>query len=226
MSIVTRTTNPNGTYRYEIDGELQYKASKVLYTHVSTYTNDAVLFHKTEAAARKTTGYKHWTKAGYQAIVDGDAAPEAPQTPVQAQVPAQPETERIYAVVAVSPTTGEPLPGAPTRKYRATSGRDAGQRYAAASGLTDPRPAAHYAGDATAEFFTFLPGGSEGSRMRVHAVEVEPSTEVFGGLTVHPDAYIFGLCLRYANRNGLDYWALTMDEKFALEDAARADAAK
>lgn len=78
---VTRTTNPNGTYRYEIDGELQYKASKVLYTHVSTYTNGAVLFHKTEAAARKTTGYKYWTKAGYQAIVDGDAAPATPQGP-------------------------------------------------------------------------------------------------------------------------------------------------
>ena len=71
---VTRTTNPNGTHRYEIDGEMQYKASRVLYTHVSTYTNGAVLFHKTEAAARKATGYKGWTKAGYQAIEDGDAA--------------------------------------------------------------------------------------------------------------------------------------------------------
>jgi hypothetical protein len=71
---VTRTTNPNGTHRYEIDGEMQYKASRVLYTHVSTYTNGAVLFHKTEAAARKATGYTGWTKAGYQAIEDGDAA--------------------------------------------------------------------------------------------------------------------------------------------------------
>lgn len=74
MNTVTRTTNPNGTYRYEINGEMQYKASRVLYTHVSTYTNGAVLFHKTEAAARKATGYKGWTKAGYQAIEDGDAA--------------------------------------------------------------------------------------------------------------------------------------------------------
>lgn len=74
---VTRTTNPNGTYRYEIDGELQMKASKVFYSHVSTYTNGAVLFHKTETAARKTTGYKHWTKAGYQAIVDADPMPTA-----------------------------------------------------------------------------------------------------------------------------------------------------
>lgn len=78
---VTRTTNPNGTHRYEIDGEVNMKASKVEYTHVSTYTNGAVLFHKTEAAARKTTGYKHWTKAGYQAITDGDAVPAAPATP-------------------------------------------------------------------------------------------------------------------------------------------------
>lgn len=29
MSTVTRTANPNGTYRYELNGEVIYKASKV-----------------------------------------------------------------------------------------------------------------------------------------------------------------------------------------------------
>lgn len=77
MSTVTRTTNPNGTYRYELDGEVIYKASKVLYTHVSHYTvagATPVLFHKTQAAASKARGYNEWTKTGTDAIVDGDAA--------------------------------------------------------------------------------------------------------------------------------------------------------
>lgn len=78
---VTRTTNQNGTHRYEIDGAVQYKASKVLYTHVSTYTNGAVTFHKTQAAADRTKGYKHWTKSGVVAITDGDAAAPVPATP-------------------------------------------------------------------------------------------------------------------------------------------------
>lgn len=66
---ITRTTNSNGTYRYEIDGELHTKASKVLYTHVSTWTvggPDFVMFHKTAAAAAKATGYPRngWVKTG------------------------------------------------------------------------------------------------------------------------------------------------------------------
>jgi hypothetical protein len=78
MSTVTRTTNPNGTYRYELDGKVIYKASRVLYTHATHYTvagSTPVLFHKTEAAARKATGYAGWTKTSTDAIVDGDAAP-------------------------------------------------------------------------------------------------------------------------------------------------------
>lgn len=82
---VTRTTNPNGTYRYVIDGEVHYKASKVRYDRVSTYTNGAVLFHKTPAAAGRATGYKGWTKAAIVAIVDGDVpAPAAEPTPAPA----------------------------------------------------------------------------------------------------------------------------------------------
>lgn len=34
---ITRTTNPNGTYRYELDGEVVTKASRRLYTHASVY---------------------------------------------------------------------------------------------------------------------------------------------------------------------------------------------
>lgn len=84
MSTVTRTTNPNGTYRYEMDGEVIYKASKVLYTHVSHYTvagATPTLFHKTQAAAGKARGYNGWTKTSTDAIVDGDAAPATPQGP-------------------------------------------------------------------------------------------------------------------------------------------------
>lgn len=74
---ITRTTNPNGTYRYEIDGEVQMKASKVLYTHASAYSigsSDPVLFHRTEAAANKARGYREWVKIGVLIIEDGDAA--------------------------------------------------------------------------------------------------------------------------------------------------------
>jgi hypothetical protein len=78
MRTITRTTNPNGTYRYEIDGEVQYKASRVRYTHASAYrigSSDPVLFHRTEAAANKASGYREWVKVGVLAIEDGDAAP-------------------------------------------------------------------------------------------------------------------------------------------------------
>lgn len=80
---ITRTTNSNGTYRYEIDGELQMKASKVFYTHASSYDVGSsqaspVSFHKTADAAAKATGYTHlgWVKTGVYEIVDGDAAPD------------------------------------------------------------------------------------------------------------------------------------------------------
>lgn len=72
---VTRTTNPNGTYRYEIDGGLQYEASKVLYAYVTTYAvgdSTPVLFHKTEAAANKARGYAGWVKTGVVEITDAD----------------------------------------------------------------------------------------------------------------------------------------------------------
>lgn len=78
MRTITRTTNANGTYRYQIDGEVIYKASKVLYTHASSYTvgdadpSSPVLFHKTEAAAGRARGYQGWVKTGTHAIEDGD----------------------------------------------------------------------------------------------------------------------------------------------------------
>lgn len=78
MSTMTRTTNPNGTYRYELDGKVIYQASKVLYTHVTHYViGDAtpILFHKTERAAGNARGYAGWVKTSVAAIVDGDAAP-------------------------------------------------------------------------------------------------------------------------------------------------------
>lgn len=74
MKLVTRTTNPNGTYRYEVDGEVLYEASKVLYTHASEYAvgdlNHPVLFHRTEAAAAKAKGYPSsgWVKVGTSEI--------------------------------------------------------------------------------------------------------------------------------------------------------------
>lgn len=79
MTTVTRTTNPNGTYRYELDGTVIYEASKVLYTHASHYVigdSTPVLFHKTEAAAGKARGYAGWTKMSVAAIVDGDLKAE------------------------------------------------------------------------------------------------------------------------------------------------------
>lgn len=210
MRLITRTTNANGTYRYEIDGELVIKASKVEYTHASTYdVGDAgtpTLFHKTETAANKATGYRRngWVKTGVQAIEIIDAA-----------------DVRIYAVTQVSPTTGKPLRGAPTRKYRASSAREAGRLYAAGQGLPNPALAAHYDGNAENEFFTFKPTAPQGSRMRVRVQRINETDESIGGIPIHESAAIFGMCLRYANRNGIDYWALTSDEKFALEDAAR-----
>lgn len=103
---ITRTTNANGTYRYEIDGELHTKASKVLYTHATSYRvgdrddTEPVMFHKTAAAAAKATGYKHlgWVKTGVYEIavktpadyvttpphIAGDPAPEAaPELPAK-----------------------------------------------------------------------------------------------------------------------------------------------
>ena len=85
---IVRYTNANGTYRYEVDGKVHYKASKILYTHVSTFSNvRSIQFHKTEAAAVKNKGYAHlgWMKAGVVVITDGDAmtapAVAAPVTP-------------------------------------------------------------------------------------------------------------------------------------------------
>jgi hypothetical protein len=80
---IIRTTNPNGTYRYEIDGELHTKASKVLYTHASAWTvggPEFVGFHKTRAAADKAPGSPRngWVKTGVIVIEDGDAAAQAP----------------------------------------------------------------------------------------------------------------------------------------------------
>jgi hypothetical protein len=72
---IIRTTNPNGTYRYEIDGELQIAASRVFYTHVSTYSNGAVKFHRTESAALRAKGEAGWVKTGYVAIADADPFP-------------------------------------------------------------------------------------------------------------------------------------------------------
>lgn len=73
---IIRTTNPNGTYRYEIDGELHTKASKVLYTHATSYSvgdhGSPVLFHKSEAAAGKARGYAGWVKLAVHVIEDGD----------------------------------------------------------------------------------------------------------------------------------------------------------
>jgi hypothetical protein len=77
---IIRTTNPNGTYRYEIDGKVQTKASKVLYTHATSYsvgddTNNPVMMHKSEAAAGRAKGYPRlgWVKLGVHVIEDGDA---------------------------------------------------------------------------------------------------------------------------------------------------------
>lgn len=72
---ITRSINPNGTYRYEIDGEVQMKASTVLYTHTSEFAvgdggSNPVLFHKTEEAAMKAKGYPRlgWVKIGTSEI--------------------------------------------------------------------------------------------------------------------------------------------------------------
>lgn len=122
MSTVTRTTNPNGTYRYELDGKVIYKASKVLYTHTTHYTvagSTPVLFHKTEAAARKATGYNGWTKTSTDAIVDGDATPvDEPQAPACGHCAAHPgwahgdTTRRVEPrdVCGVCLGSGTPVP--------------------------------------------------------------------------------------------------------------------
>lgn len=80
---IIRTTNPNGTYRYEIDGETIYKSSRVLYTHASTYTvagANPTLFHKTANAANKASGYRGWTKTAVVEIIDGDAPADFAET--------------------------------------------------------------------------------------------------------------------------------------------------
>lgn len=75
---ITRTTNPNGTYRYDVDGQVFTKASKVLYTHATSYAvnqSTPVLFHKTENAANRAKGYptSGWVKTATIVIEDGDA---------------------------------------------------------------------------------------------------------------------------------------------------------
>lgn len=101
MSTITRTTNRNGTYRYELDGEVIYKASKVLYTHVSHYTvagSTPVLFHKTQAAAGKARGYAGWVKTSVSAIVDGDATCTADDAHRTVTDFAEAETRRFQAL--------------------------------------------------------------------------------------------------------------------------------
>lgn len=93
---IIRTTNPNGTYRYDVDGETIYKSSRVLYTHASTYTvagADPLLFHKTANAANKARGYQGWTKTAVVEIIDGDA----PAAPAPADF-AETETRRFQAL--------------------------------------------------------------------------------------------------------------------------------
>lgn len=105
---ITRTTNSNGTYRYEIDGKVHMKASKVFYTHASSYRvgdkgdSSPVMFHKTAAAAAKSTGYTHlgWVKTGVYEIVDGDAAPAVQEeAPSEAEVMARVTGSRGATVV-------------------------------------------------------------------------------------------------------------------------------
>lgn len=96
---ITRTVNENGTYRYEIDGKVQYAASKVLYTHASTYAmgdSTPVLFHKTEAAAGRAKGYatSGWVKT---AVLEIEATVEAPAevSPVEVEAPAAEPTMTV-----------------------------------------------------------------------------------------------------------------------------------
>jgi hypothetical protein len=81
-------------------------------------------------------------------------------------------SHRIYTVTQVSPTTGKPLRGAPTRNYRAESAREAGRLYAAGQGLPNPVLAARYDGNAENEFFTFKPTAPQGSFLRVRVQQV------------------------------------------------------
>jgi hypothetical protein len=99
---ITRTVNENGTYRYEIDGKVIYVASKVLYTHASTYAvNDStpVLFHKTEGAAGRAKGYpkEGWVKT---AVLEIEGPVEAPAevAPVEVEAPAAEATTTFEVV--------------------------------------------------------------------------------------------------------------------------------
>lgn len=126
----------------------------------------------------------------------------------------------IYTVTQIG-RNDKAVAGAPTRKYRAESPSEAAALYVAAAGLRGAELVPNHIVTDAAERFTFLTTTGAGSPISVHVEEVERTNESFGGLTAHADAYTFGLCLRYARSNGIDYWALTLDEKFALEDAAR-----
>lgn len=81
---ITRTTNSNGTYRYQAGNRVVIEASKVYYTHASTFDlqangDESILFHKTAKSAQNAKGYKGWAKykTGVTEIIDGDTTPEA-----------------------------------------------------------------------------------------------------------------------------------------------------
>lgn len=142
---VTRTTNDNGTYRYEIDGELHTKASKVLYTHVSVWTvggvgREFVTFHKTAATAAKAPGSPRngWVKTGVIEIavkapegyvttpphIDGDPAPKAATETPAAEVLAPAEDITAGDTVTVEHTRGQATPTPVTETVAGTVYRD------------------------------------------------------------------------------------------------------
>lgn len=98
---ITRQDNGNGTFRYEVDGQVHTKASKKVFTHASLYRHvklsdwdkkcgrkvgDVIVFlHSRQDLAMK--GHKEgngiaaqgdWKRDGWTEIADADTTPEAP----------------------------------------------------------------------------------------------------------------------------------------------------
>lgn len=106
MSIITRTQNTNGTYRYVVDGAVHTKASKKAYTHASQYLTPAgktitFLHTREDLAVKGSNDYNRAVRDGHGSRIPGvviidihpeQSAPE-PKPTTPKEKPTMPKTD-------------------------------------------------------------------------------------------------------------------------------------
>lgn len=80
MNVVTVTQNPNGTFRYAVDGAVFLKGSRRFYTHAALYRGEdgtvyASPHARADLAAKGNPHYNLAAKFGMTEIVNLDEAP-------------------------------------------------------------------------------------------------------------------------------------------------------